>query len=143
MRLMCIQCLLQGIQHKIGLHAGTDSPANDPSRKHLDHEGHVQPASPGRHIREVRHPQLILSDRHGTGAGRDPALRATFRRPPLSARPGHALCPAIQPGALNAQPCIWQPQCPHVGAASRPSPRHSTACWFSIHAGFPGSMRHR
>ncbi|MCY1537029.1 hypothetical protein D9M68_725090 [compost metagenome] len=59
MRLTGIQGLLQGIQYEVCVHATTDSPADDPACKDVDHERHVQPALPGRYIGEVRHPQLV------------------------------------------------------------------------------------
>src|SRR5690606_4220542 len=40
-------------------HAGTDSPPHDAPRKDVDHEGHIQPSLPGRHVSEIRHPQLV------------------------------------------------------------------------------------
>ncbi len=49
-RLTGVQGLLQGIEHEVGLHVGTDSPADDAPRKDVNHKGHVQLALPGRDI---------------------------------------------------------------------------------------------
>src|SRR5690606_8425482 len=57
--LTLIQRLLQGIEHEVGLHGTADAPAHDTTGKYVNYEGHIQPALPGRHVREVRHPQLI------------------------------------------------------------------------------------
>ncbi len=62
---------------------------------------------------------------------------------PSTGPTGHALCPAIQLDASTAPPCIWQFRCLLAGAASRPSLRHSTACWRPTRAGSPSSMPHR
>jgi hypothetical protein len=54
-----IQRLLQRVEHEVGVHRAADAPAHDGPRVHVDHEGHVDEALPGRHIGEVRDPQLI------------------------------------------------------------------------------------
>src|SRR5690606_39649984 len=51
--------LLQRVAYYIRAHAGAHPPAHDATREHIDHEGHVQPALPGGHVREVAHPQLV------------------------------------------------------------------------------------
>ena len=51
--------MLQGIQNKVGVHGVADPPAHNAPGVHVDHEGHVQPALPGRDIGEVRHPELV------------------------------------------------------------------------------------
>lgn len=48
------------IQYEVCLHAGTDSPADDPSRKHVNHEGHIQSALPGRLVRARRRISLAV-----------------------------------------------------------------------------------
>ena len=58
-RLAGVQCLLQRIEHEVRVHGTADAPAHDASGKHVDNEGDVQPALPGRDIGEVRDPQLI------------------------------------------------------------------------------------
>src|SRR5690606_31088549 len=58
-------------------------------------------------------------------------------------RPDRALCPAIQLDASTVPPCIWLPRYLLAGAASKPSPRHSTACWCPTRAGSPSSTPHR
>jgi hypothetical protein len=54
-----IQGLLQRIEHEVGPHRTTHPPAHDTTGEHVDDEGHVQPALPGRDIREVAGPQLV------------------------------------------------------------------------------------
>ena len=53
-----VQRLLQGIQNKVCMHGTAHAPAHDATRVHVDHEGDVQPALPGRDIGEIRDPQL-------------------------------------------------------------------------------------
>ena len=54
-----MESLFQGIQHKGRLHRGGGLPADDAASKGIDDEGHVDKASPRRHIREIGYPQLI------------------------------------------------------------------------------------
>ena len=54
-----MQGLLQRIEHEVGVHRTTDPPADDAPGKHIDHEGHIQPALPGRDVGEVRDPELV------------------------------------------------------------------------------------
>src|SRR5690606_42005212 len=54
-----VQGLLQGIEHEVRAHARAHPPAHDAPREHVDHEGHIQPALPGRDVCEVAHPQLV------------------------------------------------------------------------------------
>ena len=56
-----MQGLLQRIEHEVGVHRTTDPPADDAPGEHVDHEGHVQPALPGRDVGEVRDPELVGS----------------------------------------------------------------------------------
>ncbi|EAA20200.1 hypothetical protein, partial [Plasmodium yoelii yoelii] len=58
-RLPGVQGLLQCVQDEVGPHRMTDPPAHNAPGKHVNHEGHIQPALPGRDVGEVRHPQLI------------------------------------------------------------------------------------
>ncbi|MNX85066.1 hypothetical protein D3C86_1168920 [compost metagenome] len=60
-RLPGVQCLLQGIEHEIGVHGTADPPTNDAPGEHVDDEGHVQPALPGRDVGEIGNPKLIGS----------------------------------------------------------------------------------
>ena len=51
--------LLESVQHEVRRHRARQTPTNDPTREHVDHEGHEEEAHPGRHVREVRDPELI------------------------------------------------------------------------------------
>ena len=51
--------MLQGIKDEVRAHGLADAPPHDASSVDIDHEGHVQPALPGRDIGEVRHPELV------------------------------------------------------------------------------------
>ena len=57
--LPCVQGLLQGIEDEVGAHGTAHTPAHDAPGEDINDEGHVQPALPGRHVREVGHPELI------------------------------------------------------------------------------------
>ena len=48
-----VQRLLQRIEHEVRAHGTADPPAHDAPSKHVDDEGHVQPALPGRDMGEV------------------------------------------------------------------------------------------
>jgi hypothetical protein len=54
-----IQGLLQRIEHEVRAHRTAHPPAHDTTGEHVDDEGHVQPALPGRYVREVDDPQLV------------------------------------------------------------------------------------
>ena len=54
-----VQRLLQRIEHKVRAHRTADPPAHDAPGEHVDDEGHIQPALPGRDIGEVRDPELV------------------------------------------------------------------------------------
>ena len=54
-----VQRLLQRVEHEVGVHRTAHPPADDAPGEHVDDEGHVQPALPGRDVGEVRHPELI------------------------------------------------------------------------------------
>ena len=54
-----VERLLQCVQHEVRRHASTHSPANDAPGEHVDHEGHIQPALPGRNTGEIRNPELV------------------------------------------------------------------------------------
>jgi hypothetical protein len=58
-----LQGLLQRIEHQAGVHRPLRPPAHDAVREHVDHEGHVDEAYPGRDIHEVRHPELVRTRR--------------------------------------------------------------------------------
>src|SRR5664279_2570409 len=53
--------LFQGVEYEVRSHRTADPPAHDAPGEHIDHEGHVQPALPSRHIGEIRNPQLVRS----------------------------------------------------------------------------------
>jgi len=52
-----VQGLLQSVEHEVRSHARAHPPAHDASREHVDYEGHVQPALPGRDVRGIVDPQ--------------------------------------------------------------------------------------
>lgn len=52
---------LLGIQNESRAHRLADAPANDPAREDLNHESGIDEALPGRDIREIAAPQLILA----------------------------------------------------------------------------------
>ena len=54
-----VQRLFQGIEHEVRAHGAAHPPAHDAPGVHVDDKGHEQPALPGAHVGEVRHPQLI------------------------------------------------------------------------------------
>src|SRR6202000_2407784 len=56
-----VQCLLECIQHQLGMHRPTRSPAYDPPSKYIDDESDVNEAGPGGDECEVANPQLIRS----------------------------------------------------------------------------------
>ena len=80
----CIQDLLQGIEHEVRAHGAAHPPAHDAPGVHVDHEGHVQPALPGRDVGEVRDPQLVRPIRERAvrmvqeHRGEYPSLRAAI-----------------------------------------------------------------
>lgn len=47
------KCLFHGVQNKVRGHRSADAPANNTAGEYVDHEGHVQPALPGRNIGEI------------------------------------------------------------------------------------------
>ena len=53
LRLPGVQGLLQRIEYEVRAHRTAHSPAHDATGEHVDDEGHVQPALPGRDVREV------------------------------------------------------------------------------------------
>lgn len=59
LRLARVECLFQCIENEVGLHRAADAPANDASGEHVNDEGHVEPALPGRDVGEIRHPKLV------------------------------------------------------------------------------------
>jgi len=61
LRAAVMQGLFKGVEHEVRVHAGAHAPADDAPGKDIDHEGHVQPALPGRDIGEVRNLQLVRS----------------------------------------------------------------------------------
>ncbi len=58
------ECLLQSIEGEIAPQRGRHVPAHDPAGEDIDYEGNVDEPAPGRHERQIRHPQLIRSRRH-------------------------------------------------------------------------------
>jgi hypothetical protein len=55
-----VQGLLKTIQNEVGLHRSADSPADNAPSEDINDEGNAEPALPGRKVREVRHPELVL-----------------------------------------------------------------------------------
>jgi len=54
-----IQGLLQRIKNVVRPHRAAHLPAHDASGEHVDDEGHIQPALPGRDVNEVADPLLV------------------------------------------------------------------------------------
>jgi hypothetical protein len=46
-------------EDELGRHGCGHAPANDPPCEDIDHEGYIDCPRPGRHISEVRNPQLV------------------------------------------------------------------------------------
>ena len=63
-RLSLPDCLLQCVEHELCLHRGRGTPADNTTRKHIDHEGNVDRPGPRLHIGEVRNPQLVRTVCH-------------------------------------------------------------------------------
>lgn len=59
LRLTRVQRLFQGIEHQVGAHCRADAPADDAPGEYVDHEGHVEPALPGRDVGCGRRVRLI------------------------------------------------------------------------------------
>jgi hypothetical protein len=66
---------IEGIQHQRRLHQHAHRPAHHSAAEHVHHDGQVQPASPGPHVRDVRDPEAFgvgvvncRCTRSGTGA---------------------------------------------------------------------------
>src|SRR5664279_2305838 len=59
----CKYCLVDRIQHQIGVHRRRHLPAQDPPRRGINDERDVHPAGKRRHISEVGHPQLVRRQR--------------------------------------------------------------------------------
>ena len=53
--------LLQRVEDEVGAQRGGHPPADDAPREHIDDEGDIDEPGPGRHVGEIRHPQLIRS----------------------------------------------------------------------------------
>ena len=66
--------LLQRVEHEVRLHRTADPPAHDAAREHVDDEGNVHEALPGRDVGEVRDPELFGP--LGTELPIDPVQRA-------------------------------------------------------------------
>ena len=58
-RLSGVERLLQCIQNKVGFGRVGHPPTDDPSSEYIDHESHIGKSLPGRHVREVGHPQFV------------------------------------------------------------------------------------
>jgi len=54
-----LTCLLQRVEHEVCLHGTALAPTHDATAEHVNDEGHIDPALPGRDVGEVRDPQLI------------------------------------------------------------------------------------
>ena len=59
LRLPGVERLFQGIEHEVRVHGTADPPAHDAPGKHINDEGDIEPALPGRDVGEVRHPELV------------------------------------------------------------------------------------
>jgi hypothetical protein len=96
LRLAGVQRLLQRIEHEVRAHRTAHPPTHDAPCVHVDHEGHIQPALPGRDVGEVRDPELIgpVGPEHTV----DPVQRAWL--PSVADRGAHHLATAH---ALQAQ----------------------------------------
>jgi len=58
-----VEGLLQRVECQIAAQRARCPPADDPAGEHVDYEGDVHEAPPGRDVRQVRHPQLIRPGR--------------------------------------------------------------------------------
>jgi hypothetical protein len=54
-----VQGLFQGIQDQARVHGPPRPPPHDTARVHVDHQCHIDDATPGRHVREFGHPELV------------------------------------------------------------------------------------
>ena len=84
------------LEHEVRTHRITHLPADDSTRKDVDHEGDVQPSLPGRDVGEIGNPELIGT--FGTELPIDPVQRAW--RILIADRGSHDLA---APHALNPQ----------------------------------------
>src|SRR5262245_10619409 len=55
--------LLQGIEHEVGRQRGRDTPSDDATGEDIDDERDIDEAAPGRHVGEIRDPELIWPGR--------------------------------------------------------------------------------
>ena len=122
-----MQCLLQRVEHEVGLHRTANPPADDAPREDINNEGDAYEAVPGRDVGEVGHPQLVRplglevpidavqrARRLGVRHRRAHALAATYAFQPESthqtlhgaARHCHAFAQELPPhlvGAIDPQ----------------------------------------
>jgi len=56
--------LFERVQGQVAPQRARDTPAHDPPGEEVDHEGHVDEPAPGRHVGQVRHPDLIRAGGH-------------------------------------------------------------------------------
>src|SRR5690606_35898356 len=61
-----VEGLLERVQCDVAAQRARHSPAHDPARKRIDHEGDVHHASPRCDVAQIRHPQRVRP-RHGKG----------------------------------------------------------------------------
>ena len=108
-RLACVERLLQRIKHEVGAHRRADAPAYDAPGEHVDDEGHVNPALPGRDIGEVRHPQLVRT--LGPEVPVDPVQRANGLLITHITHPSLRACTAMAAYVLRHR-AIWAPVLP-------------------------------
>ena len=59
-----VQGLFERIERQVASKRARHAPADDGTREYIDDEGDVGKADPRRHVRDVRHPQLVRSTRH-------------------------------------------------------------------------------
>ena len=119
----CVDGHLQGVEGQVGSQRRRDLPADDDAGEHVEHEGHVDDARPGRAVGEVTHPQLIGTrgvevpvdevrgaDVVGIGLGGEALLRAA--RPPdalVAHEAGHLVAPHIMAARRAALVSLRRP----------------------------------
>ena len=89
--------LFQRVEDEVRAHRGGHPPADDAPREHIDDEGDIDEPGPGRHVGEVRHPQLsrsrgreLLIDEIGRSRGRHPGAPADGAgQAPRAHQPAH------------------------------------------------------
>src|SRR5437899_1057750 len=117
--------LLECVEDEISGQGRRGPPADNPPRKHVDDERDVDEATPGRDVREVRHPQLIRARR--TEISTNQILRSIGRRRRLGRR-------RPRPAADRTR----EPQLAHQAAHA--APRHAQAFASHLSPDFAGAI---